>query len=56
MPESPPDRQKILELINGFRPACVLGAAAEVNLWTVLGDESLTADQLAGKLNCDLRR
>ena len=33
--------------MNGFRPACVLGAAAELDLWTVLGEQSLTAEQLA---------
>jgi hypothetical protein len=55
MPESRPDRQRILDMVNGFRPACVIGAAAEVNLWTALGDEWLAADRLAKKLNCDLR-
>jgi ubiquinone/menaquinone biosynthesis C-methylase UbiE len=55
MRESRPNRQRILDMVNGFRPACVIGAAAEVNLWTALGDEWLTADQLAKKLNCDLR-
>jgi ubiquinone/menaquinone biosynthesis C-methylase UbiE len=55
MPESRPDRQQILEMVNGFRPACVIGAAAEVNLWTALGDAWLTADELAKKLKCDLR-
>ena len=34
MSESRPDRQQILEMMNGFRPACVLGAAAELDLWT----------------------
>jgi predicted O-methyltransferase YrrM len=55
MSESRPDRQRILEMVNGFRPACVIGAAAEVNLWTALAGEWLTADELARKLNCDPR-
>jgi SAM-dependent methyltransferase len=50
-----PDRQQILEIINGFRPACVLGAAAELDLWTALSDQPLTAEQLAEKLVCNLR-
>ena len=39
--------QQILEMMSGFRPACVIGAAAELDLWDVLGDQSLTAEQLA---------
>jgi hypothetical protein len=39
MSESCPDRRQILELMNGFRPAWVMGAAAEFDLWTALGDE-----------------
>ena len=55
MAEPRPDRQKILELINGFRPACVIGAAAELDVWTALGDQPLTARQLAEQLACDQR-
>ena len=55
MPASRPDRQQILETMNGFRPACVMGAAAELNLWTTLGQQSHTAEQLAKSLACDLR-
>ena len=55
MSESHPNRQEILELMNGFRPACVIGAAADLDLWTALGGQSLTAQQLAGKLNANLR-
>lgn len=55
MSQPHPDRQQILELMNGFRPACVIGAAAELDLWTALGNQSLTAQQLAERLGCDLR-
>ncbi len=50
-----PTRQQILELMNGFRPACVIGAAAELDVWTVLGQDSLTAAQMAERLGCDPR-
>lgn len=55
MPDARPDRQQILDMMNGFRSACVLGAAAELDLWASLGDESLTAQQVAARLQCDLR-
>jgi len=55
MPEPRPNRQQILEMMNGFRPAFVLGAAAELDVWTTLGDHSLTASQLAEKLHCNPR-
>ena len=55
MSEPRPNRQQILEMMNGFRPALVIGAAAELDVWTALGDRSLSAEQLAEKLDCDLR-
>lgn len=55
MPEPRPDRQQLLEMMGGYRTACVMGAAAELDLWTILGDQTLTAEQLAEKLTCDLR-
>ncbi len=55
MAEPRPTRQQILDLMNGFRAACVIGAAAELDVWTVLGEQSLTAAQLAERLGCDLR-
>jgi SAM-dependent methyltransferase len=55
MSESRPNRQQILEMMNGFRAACVIGAAAELDLWTALGGQSLLAEQLAKKLHTDLR-
>jgi predicted O-methyltransferase YrrM len=47
--------QEILELMGGFRPACVIGAAAELDLWGRMGDERLSAEALAKMLECDLR-
>ena len=55
MQETRPNRQQILEMMNGFRPAFVLGAAAELDVWTTLGDHALLAGQLAEKLHCDPR-
>ena len=55
MSEPQPNRQQILDLMGAFRPACVIGAAAELDLWTALGGQSLTAAQVAEKLGCDLR-
>jgi SAM-dependent methyltransferase len=55
MSESRPDRQQILELMSGFRSACVIGAAAEFDVWSALGGQSLQAEQLAKTLNADLR-
>jgi SAM-dependent methyltransferase len=55
MSEVRPNRQQILDLMGSFRPACVIGAAAELDLWTTLGAQSLTAEQMAEKLGCDPR-
>jgi hypothetical protein len=55
MPETQLNRQQILDLMGSFRPACVIGAAAELDLWTVLGGQSLTAEQMAENLRCDPR-
>ena len=55
MSESHLNRQQILDLMNGFRSACVIGAAAELDVWTALGGQSLLAEQLAKKLRTDLR-
>jgi SAM-dependent methyltransferase len=49
------DRERILEMAGAFRPACVLGAAAELNLFTALGDQAATAEELARQLSVDLR-
>jgi hypothetical protein len=56
MPDSrPTSGQQILEMMGGFRPACVIGAGAELDIWGRLGDKTLSAEALARLLDCDLR-
>jgi SAM-dependent methyltransferase len=50
-----PDREKILELAGGYRFLAVLGAAAELDLFTLLGEDSLTAEAIAVRLPSNLR-
>jgi SAM-dependent methyltransferase len=50
-----PTREQVLELAASFRGACVLGAAAELDVFTVVGDRSLTAEEVAEQLRCDRR-
>ena len=50
-----PTGQQILEMMRGYQPACVIGAAAELDLWTLLGERSLSADSIAQELCADLR-
>ena len=45
----------ILEMMGGFRPSCVLGAAAELDLFGTIGDGCMSADNVAAKLNTGLR-
>ncbi len=54
-PASSPDRAEILRTAAGFRAACVLGAAAELEVFDLVGGQSLSAEELAGKLDCDPR-
>jgi len=49
------DRGQILDMMNGYMASCVLGAASELDLFSVLGEESMSADQLTGRLSADLR-
>ncbi|MGW8257661.1 MAG: methyltransferase [Thermoguttaceae bacterium] len=56
MQNSPPKtNRQILELMSAFRPACVLGAAAELDLWGQLGEQNLSAESIAELLQTDLR-
>jgi SAM-dependent methyltransferase len=48
-------REQLLEMASAFRPSCVLGAAAELDLFAALGREALSAEQLAERLRGDLR-
>ncbi len=49
------DREQILQLASGYRFLAVLGAAAELNLFTLLGQESLPAEPIAIRLRSNLR-
>jgi SAM-dependent methyltransferase len=55
MPEPLPQDQQILELMRAFQPACVIGAAAELDVWDALGAESLSAEDVARKIGADPR-
>lgn len=55
MPDPSPERQRILEMTSGFMPACVVGAGAELNVWSVLDGDRLTAREAAERLEADLR-
>jgi SAM-dependent methyltransferase len=47
--------RQILELMRGFQAACVIGAAAELDVWARLSENSLSAQAIAELLDCDLR-
>lgn len=47
--------EAILELSRGYMGPLVLGAAARLNIWTVLGRQAKSAEQLAGEIGCDRR-
>jgi trans-aconitate methyltransferase len=55
MPEAFPGGQQILEMMRAFQSACVIGAAAELDIWGLLGEQSLTAPEITEKLDADLR-
>ena len=55
MAEKPLDREGILDMAAGFQEACVLGAAAELDVFSLMGDEALSVDQLADRLAADPR-
>ena len=50
-----PDPKQLLEMSGGFRSPCVIGAAAELDLFTRLADRALSAEVLAAELDGDLR-
>ncbi|MBN2475960.1 MAG: methyltransferase domain-containing protein [Pirellulales bacterium] len=55
MKSQTPDRQQILDMAAGFQEACVIGAAAELDLFSILGGGSLSAGELADRLGADAR-
>jgi SAM-dependent methyltransferase len=46
---------EVLELARAYQPACILAAAADLDLFQLFGTDALTADQIAVKLRADLR-
>ncbi len=49
------DRGQLLEMSGGFMPACVLGAAAELDLFSVVGGQWMSDEAVADRLEADLR-
>ena len=50
-----PERQRLLEMAGNFQEACILGAAAELDLFTAIVAGSSTVEELAGVLKADRR-
>ena len=48
-------RERLLQLASGYKSTCVLAAAAELDLFGVIGERSLTAVEIAQGIPCDLR-
>jgi len=46
---------RVLEITRGFQPACILAAAADLDLFDALGSGRPTVDQIARRLKCDKR-
>ncbi len=46
---------KLLEQVRGFQPACVITAAADLDLFTTLNHTPATAEGLADKMGADAR-
>jgi len=55
MTDKRPDGQKILDWMADFMSGCVIGAAAELDLFTLLGRRPLSADEAADRLRADRR-
>ena len=47
--------EQVLTMARGFQAACVLGAAAELDVFRCLAERPRTAGELAGTLRCDAR-
>ena len=48
-------REEVLELARSFQPACVLAAAADLDIFSRLAARPLTAEEVVSALACDLR-
>ncbi|MGC8643030.1 MAG: methyltransferase [Isosphaeraceae bacterium] len=49
------DRQGLMEMMAGYQPACVVGAAAELEVFSALGDQSLSSAELTSRLEVNPR-
>ncbi len=47
--------ERLLDLMRGFQPACVLAAAADLDVFTVLGGKPMDVQTLARTIGTDLR-
>ncbi|UCD28508.1 MAG: polyketide synthesis methyltransferase, partial [Planctomycetota bacterium] len=48
-------RDEVLQLARSFQPACVITAAADLNVFSALSGQPMTATDLAGELKADSR-
>lgn len=55
MKERPLDGQQILDMAAGFQQACLIGAAAELDVFTILSRQAMSAEELAERLGSDRR-
>jgi SAM-dependent methyltransferase len=55
MTPTTPTREQLLDMAAQFRVSCVLGAAAELELFSAIAVDSLRAEELAQKIHGDLR-
>jgi len=44
------DTEEIIAVTRGFQPACVLLAAADLNIFTIISTRSMSAQAVADKL------
>ena len=48
-------KEEILDVVRGFQPACVVSAAADLNIFTILNTKPTSAEAVADKLQADTR-
>jgi len=53
--EKRPDRETILAMARAFQGPCVLGAAAELDVFSAMGNDRLECDEVAARLRSDRR-
>ncbi|UCD49704.1 MAG: methyltransferase domain-containing protein [Phycisphaerales bacterium] len=46
---------ELMEMTRAFQPACVVVAAAELDVFTALGDRPASAEAVAGRIDADVR-